>query len=88
MATGSGAADAVEAVKERLNPAFEKLDETLRQGRRLMVRGQHAAEDAAAAAVLKVRRRPVSAVMIAAGVGAFVGALVGFGLGWVTRCRE
>ncbi|MEX1129441.1 MAG: hypothetical protein WEB50_12810 [Vicinamibacterales bacterium] len=75
-------------MKERLSPALEKLDETRRQGRRVMVRSQHAAEDAAAAAVLKIRRRPGSAVMVAAGVGALVGALVGFGLGSVARCGE
>ena len=88
MAIGSGAANAVEAVKERLNPALDRLDETIRQGRRVMVRGQHAAEDMAAAAVLRIRRRPGSAMMIAAGVGTVVGALVGFGLGSVTRCRK
>jgi ElaB/YqjD/DUF883 family membrane-anchored ribosome-binding protein len=75
-------------VKERFSPALDKLDETMRQGRRVMIRSQHAAEDAAAATVLRVRRRPGSAVMIAAGVGALVGALVGFGLGSVVRCRK
>jgi len=88
MATGTGAANAVEAVKERLSPALERLDETMRQGRKFIVRGQHAAEDAAAAAALRIRRRPGSAVMVAAGVGALVGALVGFALGSVARCRE
>jgi len=88
MATGTGAANAVEAVKERLSPELERLDETMRQGRKFIMRGQHAAEDAAAAAALRIRRRPGSAVMVAAGVGALVGALVGFGLGSVARCRE
>jgi ElaB/YqjD/DUF883 family membrane-anchored ribosome-binding protein len=88
MATATGAANAVEAVKERLSPALDKLDETIRHGRRVMVHSQHAAEDAAAAAVLTIRRRPGRAVMIAAGVGALVGVLVGFGLGWVARCRK
>lgn len=87
MATGT-AANALEAVKERLTPTLDKLDETMRQGRKVIVRGQHAAEDGAAAAALRIRRRPLSAVMIAAGVGAFVGALLGFGLGSVTRCRK
>jgi ElaB/YqjD/DUF883 family membrane-anchored ribosome-binding protein len=75
-------------MKERLSPALDKLDETMRQGRKAVVRGQHAAEDAAAGAALRIRRRPLGTVMIAAGVGALVGALVGFGLGSVTRCRK
>jgi ElaB/YqjD/DUF883 family membrane-anchored ribosome-binding protein len=87
MATGT-AANAVEAVKERLAPTLDRLDETIRQGRQVVVRGQHAAEDAAAATALRIRRRPLSAVMIAAGVGALVGALVSFGLASVTRRRE
>ena len=85
MATVTQATSAVETVKERLIPALDRLDETMRQGRRVMVRGQHAAEDAAAAAALSIRRRPGSAVMIAAGVGAVMGALVGFRLGRVSR---
>jgi len=88
MAIATGAASAVEAVKERLTPALDKLDETVRQGRHVIVRGQHAAEDAAAAAALRIRRRPLSALMIAAGAGALMGGLVGFGLGWVTRRRK
>jgi ElaB/YqjD/DUF883 family membrane-anchored ribosome-binding protein len=82
------AANAVEAVKERLSPRLDKLDEMMRQGRKVIVRGQHAAEDAAVGAALRIRRRPLSAVMIAAGVGALAGALVGFGLGSLTRCRK
>jgi ElaB/YqjD/DUF883 family membrane-anchored ribosome-binding protein len=78
----------VEAVKERLAPTLDKLDETVRHGRQVVVRGQQAAEDAAAAAALRIRRRPLSAVMIAAGAGALVGALVAFGVGRLTRCRE
>ena len=88
MAIATEAASAVGAVKERLTPALDKLDETMRQGRQVIVRGRHAAEDAAAGATLKIRRRPGSAVMVAAGVGALVGALVGFGLGSVARCRK
>lgn len=84
----SSVAGAVEAVKERLNPTLDTLDETMRHGRKVVVRGQHAAEDAAAAAALKIRRQPLSAVMIAAGVGALAGALVGFGLASVTRCKK
>jgi ElaB/YqjD/DUF883 family membrane-anchored ribosome-binding protein len=78
-------ANAVEAVKERLSPTLDKLDETMRQSRKIIVRGQHAAEDASAATALRIRRRPLSAVMIAAGAGALVGALVALGLGQLTR---
>lgn len=87
MAIGIGALSAAEAIKERAAPAFDTLDETIRQGKRAMVRGQHAAEDAAAAATLVVRHRPLSAVMVAAGAGALAGGLVGFGLGWLARSR-
>jgi hypothetical protein len=61
MAMSAGAVSVVEAVKERVSPALDKLDETIPQGRRVTVRGQHGAEDA---------------------------AVVGFGLGWVTRGRK
>ena len=85
MATGEAT---VEAVRERLAPVLDTLDETVRQGRRMVVRGRHAAEDAAAAAALLVRRRPLGAVVLAAGLGAFVGAAIGFAAGWLTRERE
>ena len=88
MAIASGAATAVDAIKERLAPALDTLDETMRQGRRVITRGQHAAEDAAEAAALKIRRRPLSAVMVAAGAGALAGGLIGLGLGWLTRGRK
>jgi ElaB/YqjD/DUF883 family membrane-anchored ribosome-binding protein len=75
----------VEGIKERLTPALDTIDETMRRGRRVVVRGQHAVEDAAAAAALTIRRRPLNAVMIAALAGAFVAGLAGFGLGRLTR---
>jgi len=88
MAIATGAATAVETIKERLAPALDTFDETMRQGRRVIGRGQHAAEDAAAAATLIVRRRPLGAVTIAASVGALAGGMIGFGLGWLTRRRK
>lgn len=87
MAIATGAATAVDAIKDRLAPALDTLDERMRQGRRAFVRGQHTAEDAAAAATRIVRRRPLRAVMIAAGVGALAGGVIGFGFGWLTRNR-
>lgn len=87
MAIATGTAAAADAIRERIVPALDTLDETMRQGRRAIVRGQHAAEDAGAAAALQIRRRPLSAVIIAAGAGAFAGCLFGFASGWLTRGR-
>jgi ElaB/YqjD/DUF883 family membrane-anchored ribosome-binding protein len=77
----------VEAVKQRLAPTLDKVDETVRQGRQVVVRGQHAAEDAAEATALRIRRQPLSAVMIAAGAGAIAGALIACAVGRLTRVR-
>ena len=88
MAIATGAAAAVDAVRERFTPALDRLDEKLRRGRRAAVRGQHAAEDAAAAVVRNIRRRPWSAVMAGAGVGALAGGLIGFAVGYFGRCRK
>jgi ElaB/YqjD/DUF883 family membrane-anchored ribosome-binding protein len=86
--TTSPVATTVDVVKERLRPALDTLDDTMRQGRKAVVRGQRAAEDAAAATARRIRRQPLSAVMIAAGAGVLAGAVVGFGLASVTRCRQ
>ena len=85
MVIATGAETAVDAIKELLDPV---VNETTRKGRKAIVRTQHVAEDAAAVAALGIRRRPLSSVMTAAGIGALVGALVGFGLGQTIRCRE
>lgn len=88
MAIATGAGTAVKTLKGRLAPALETLDGTMRQGRRVIVRGQHAAEDAAAAATRGIRRRPLGTVTMAAGAGALMGGVIGFGLAWLTRCRK
>ena len=88
MAIPTGAATAAEAFKERMAPVADKFEETMRKGRKAMMRGQNAAEDCAANAALEIRRHPLSAVVTAAGIGALVGALVGFGLGRVNWHRE
>jgi ElaB/YqjD/DUF883 family membrane-anchored ribosome-binding protein len=85
MAIATPATTTVEGIRERLTPALDTIDETMRRGRRVVVRGQHAVEDAAAAAALTIRRRPLSAIVIAAFGGALVGALTGFGIGRLTR---
>ena len=88
MTIATPVAATVERITERLTPALETLDETMRQGRRVIVRGREAVEDAAAAAALGIRRRPLKAVMIAALAGALVGGLAGFGLSRLTRCAK
>ena len=88
MTIATAAATSVDAIKERLAPVLDTLDERMRQGRRALASGQHAAEDAATAATLVVRRRPLRAVMIAAGVGVLAGGVIGFGVGWLTGSRK
>lgn len=81
MTIATGATAAAEAVKERFAPAAEKLEDNVRQARRAMVRGRYAAEDAAAAAALQVRRHPGAAIALAAGAGALAGCMMGFAIG-------
>jgi ElaB/YqjD/DUF883 family membrane-anchored ribosome-binding protein len=88
MARATGVPAAADTIRERCAPALDTLDETVRQGRRALVRGRHAAEDAAAAATLIVRRRPLGAVMLAAGAGALAGGFIGCAVGWFGRCRK
>ena len=81
MATMTGTAAAREVIRERLSPALDTLDENVRQARRAILQGRHAAEDVVAGAALEVRRHPLSALALAAGAGALAGCLVGFALG-------
>ena len=69
-----------DASKQRLGPALEEFDEKVRQGKRVITRAQHAAEDGVGATVVQIRRHPLKAVAIAVGLGAFVGAA--FGVVW------
>lgn len=87
MATMTGTTAAKEAIKERLTPALETLEENVRDARRAIVHGRHAAEDFATGAVLQVRRRPLGALAVAAGVGALGGCMMGFAFGWRTHRR-
>jgi len=81
MATMTGTTAAKEAIKECLSPALDTLEENVRDARRAIVHGRHAAEDVVAGAALEVRRHPLSALAVAAGAGALAGCLVGFALG-------
>lgn len=75
-----------DAIKQRLGPALERFDDKVRQGKRAIVRAQHAAEDGVGATVVKIRRHPLRAITLAAGVGAFVGTLFGLVCSrWIPR---
>jgi ElaB/YqjD/DUF883 family membrane-anchored ribosome-binding protein len=77
-----------ESLKEPwARPTFESMRENLRDARRKVTAARYAAEDFAADATLKVRRRPLSAVGVAMVAGAVVGSLVGFGTRWFGRAR-
>jgi ElaB/YqjD/DUF883 family membrane-anchored ribosome-binding protein len=82
MATIMGTAAAAETLKERFNPAIAAIEENVRQARLAIRHARHAAEDTVGEAQLEVRRHPLAAVTVAAGVGVFVGCLVGVALGW------
>jgi ElaB/YqjD/DUF883 family membrane-anchored ribosome-binding protein len=77
----------IEAIRERLVPVLDALEDAVREGRKTFLRGQHAAEDAAATATLHIRRHPMAAVLASAGAGALAGALVGAAVGWMTGRR-
>jgi len=81
MATITRTSAAREAIRERLAPALESLEENVRDARRVIVHGRHAAEDFVAGTALRVRWRPMMALAFAAGVGALAGCLIGFALG-------
>jgi ElaB/YqjD/DUF883 family membrane-anchored ribosome-binding protein len=88
MAIPAGATAAVEAIRERFTPTLETLDETVREGRRMIQRGRHRADDAAATAVSRIRERPLRAVVVAAGMGVFGGLLIGVAVRRFAHCRE
>jgi ElaB/YqjD/DUF883 family membrane-anchored ribosome-binding protein len=88
MARVTGTACTTEAIAERFAPARETIDDAIREGRRAIVRAQHAAEDAAAAATLIIRRRPLAAVAMAGATGLVVGGLIAMTIGSLTRCAN
>jgi len=79
---------ATKAIREQAGPALEALEENVRDVRRAVVAGRHAAEDCAAETTLQVRRHPFMAVGLAVGIGSLVGCLVGFTLGRCGRSRS
>jgi ElaB/YqjD/DUF883 family membrane-anchored ribosome-binding protein len=88
MATATGAAAAVEAIKRRLSPTVETLEDRAREARRVILQRRYAAEDAIAGATLQVRRHPLSAVALATGIGTLAGMLIGFSIGSRERRGE
>jgi len=69
---------------QKLTPVLDEFDDRLRQGRRMMARSRHNAEDAVAAAALLVRRYPVATLAVTAGTAAVTGGFLGFAFGWGT----
>jgi len=67
-----------DAFNGRVGPALKVLEENVRQVRRAVVHGRHAAEDLAASAALRVRRHPLGTVAAALGAGLLAGAAAGF----------
>jgi len=85
MANSNEATATVDAIKERVAPAFDKVDETLRQGRLVVARAQHATEDGVDAAIRQVQHHPLQTVALATGAGVLLGSVMGFALGWWAR---
>lgn len=81
----AAAAEATEAIKEHFTPALDAIEENVREAKRAIVRGRHAAEDLMAATALEARRHPLRTIGLAAGVGALAGCLVGFACGSGSR---
>jgi ElaB/YqjD/DUF883 family membrane-anchored ribosome-binding protein len=86
MQTVTDVAEVAGAIKQRLGSGLQQFEEKVEQGRRVITRGRHAAEDGVAAAVLQVRRHPLRTVAAATAAGALVGCVVGFACGrWARR---
>jgi ElaB/YqjD/DUF883 family membrane-anchored ribosome-binding protein len=81
MATMTGTAAACGNIKERFTPALETLEESVRQARRAVVQGRHAAEEFVTETTQQVKHHPIGAVAVAAGAGALAGCMLGFALG-------
>ena len=72
---------ATKAVRDYAEPVMAAVEENVRDLRRAVVAGRHAAEDYAAEATIRVRRHPFVSLGIAVGVGTLFGCLIGFTLG-------
>jgi ElaB/YqjD/DUF883 family membrane-anchored ribosome-binding protein len=72
---------ATRAVRDYAEPVMAAVEEDVRNLRRAVVTGRHAAEDCAAEATIQVRRHPFVSLGIAVGVGTLFGCLIGFTVG-------
>ena len=72
---------ATKAIREYADPAWEAVEQNVRDVRRAVVAGRRTAEDYAAEATLQVRRHPLMALAVAVGIGTVLGCLAGFTLG-------
>lgn len=80
--------NSVNTVRDQIEPVFETVEKKARRARRAFIKGRHTAEDLAADAALRVRRRPLGAVTAAAVAGAMAGGLFGLVFGWLARGRR
>jgi ElaB/YqjD/DUF883 family membrane-anchored ribosome-binding protein len=71
-----------ETVAERLSPALDTVEESVRDARRAITQGKYALEDFASGTALQVRRHPLTAVALAGASGALAGWLCGLVVGW------
>ena len=72
---------AAQAVRDYAKPVRAAVEENIRDVRRAVVAGRHAAEDCAAEATVQVRRHPFMSLGVAVGVGTFFGCVIGFTVG-------
>jgi hypothetical protein len=75
------------ALAERLTPALHTIEGNVREARRAIAEGRHAAEDFLGETVLKIRRHPFRTVAWAAAAGALAGGVMGVACGWCARRR-
>jgi ElaB/YqjD/DUF883 family membrane-anchored ribosome-binding protein len=69
------------AAKEYAEPIRAAVNDTVRDVRRVVVAGRHAAEDGADMTAVHVRRHPFVSLGIAAAAGIIIGTAIGFVFG-------
>ncbi len=88
MATALRFKELMESFPEGFSwPSREEIESRVRKARRVAAEAKHTAEDLAADATLRVRRRPLTMVAAAAGAGLVAGAAFGFVAGFFAKAR-